>query len=615
MSIQKYALYLLYLLALAGKAVYAQPPSSGSPHQRLSVALARWQAGQLPDTVYLKTIDSIAPQLLNDDSLVQELSTYRQVAFGNKALGRYRMWYYRYMAIFSLNKNKAGSAIYYSERNNEEATRIGVFEKEGIAHSDMFAMDIYAYNKDYPRLISKYNTLLPQLEKLAAADPSGKVSGEQLFVALSVLYDGVIAFLKVGDTTHANGAITLFERMLENVRRQPEKYKHYLTYYDYGYHGMRYEQARHRGQFDSADKYLAMAIGEVQSPGYIKHLQASSEASIYSEALDYYADLGRKDSIRRFLHLLRNIPDSLLHFTGMEQTALWEGESKLLAAEGQFQAAYLALHKLYQMKDSAFYAVSADKDNNLYALAEAENARNELIRSEAKQRKAEKLSFLLVFIFTLVAIGGIGGFFIYRSIQRQRMLNLRLSLARNFHDEIGPMLLYANTLAKKELETHSSPRLEELKGQIMYVMEAVRGISHDLKSNDLSTVHTFYKYVTAALEKIRTSTGIDFTIRMNAGNRILSHLQNTHLRTIIDELVSNSIKHGACSMIMLQMKTTDQRLLLHYSDNGRGMAPDKLSDGIGMQNMRERANLLNGEFLVHNAYPDGYSIDISIPLL
>lgn len=611
----KYALCLLCLLAIAGMGVQAQPATPGSPHQRLTVALARWQAGRLSDTGYLRTVDSVAPQLLNDDSLVQELSTYRQLAFSNKDLGRYRMWYYRYMAIFSLNKNKSGSAIYYSEKNNEEAIRIGVFEKEGIAHSDMFAMAVYLQNKDYPRVISKYNVLRPQLEKLPAAVPLGKISGEQAFVALDVLDNGVIAFLRTGDTAHANEGIALYERTLDNISLQPEKYKHYLAYYRYGFHTMRYERARHRGQADSADKYLQMALREVQSPTYIKHLQASAEASTYSDALDFYADQGRKDSVRRFLQLLRNIPDSLLHFTGLEQIVIWEGESKLLAAEGQFQAAYLALQKLYQMKDSAFHAVSADKDNNLYALAEAENIRNELIRTEAKQRQAEKLSFLLIFVFTLLALGGIGGFFIYRSSQRQRMLNLRLSLARNFHDEIGPMLLYANTLAKKETESNTSPRLEELKGQIKYVMEAVRGISHDLKSNDLSTVHTFYKDITGVLEKIRTSTGIDFNIRMNAGNRLLSHLQNTHLRKIIDELVSNSIKHGACSMIMLQMKTTDQRLLLHYSDNGRGMAPDKPTDGIGMQNMKERTNLLNGEFQVHNAYPDGYSIDISIPLL
>jgi len=204
---------------------------------------------------------------------------------------------------------------------------------------------------------------------------------------------------------------------------------------------------------------------------------------------------------------------------------------------------------------------------------------------------------------------------IYRSRQRQRMLNLQLGLARNFHDEIGPMVLYANTLVKKELEERPSVRGEELRNQVSYIMEAVRGISHDLKSNELNTVDGLYKEVTASLEKIRDSTGVDFTIRVNDGSRVLGHLQYMNLKKIIDELISNSIKHGACSMITLYMKATDQRLLLQYSDNGRGIAPGSPAGGIGMQNMKERTNLLNGDFELHNAYPDGYSIDISIPLL
>jgi len=610
--IRKYPL-ILCLLAIAGSCARAQ--SIASPRKYLDDLLLQYHRHLLPDTAYLHQVDSIAPKLLNDDSLSQELATYRQIAFSNKDLGKYRMWYYRYMAIFSVNKHQYGSAIYYSEKNNEEAVRIGVFEKEGIPHSDLFAVAVYENNKDYPRVVSKYNALLPQLERLPAGIPAGKVSGEQAFVALGIINNGVIAFLRMGDTIHAHEGIALYEKMLGYIDRQHEKYAHYLTHYYYEYHMMKYEQGRRQGHPDSAEKYLQMAIGEVRSPGYIKHLQASTEASTYTDAIDFYFDQAKKDSARRYLHLLQSRPDSLLRFEGIEQTDLLEGESKLLAAGGQYEAAYLALRKLYEMKDSAFHAVSMDKENNLYALAEAENTRNELIRSEARQRRTEKFNFFLIFIFTLLAIGAIGGFFIYRSSQRQHMLNLRLSLARNFHDEIGPMLLYANTLAKKEMEAGGSPRLEELKSQIMYVMEAVRGISHDLKSHELSTVHTFYKNITAALERIRTSTGIDFTIRMNAGNRILSHLQNTHLRKIIDELVSNSIKHGACSLIILQLKTTEQRLLLQYSDNGRGMAPGSPAGGIGMQNMKERTNLLNGEFVLHNAYPDGYSIDISIPLL
>src|SRR5882757_3459777 len=152
MSIQKYPLWLLCLLVIAGRPIQVHSQTTGSPQKRLTAVLTRWQAGQLSDTSYLHAVDSIAPELLNDDSLGQEMATYRQIAFSNKEMGKYRMWYYRYMAIFSINKNKYGSAIYYSERNNEEAIRIGVFEKEGVPHSDMFAVAVYDNNKDYPRV-------------------------------------------------------------------------------------------------------------------------------------------------------------------------------------------------------------------------------------------------------------------------------------------------------------------------------------------------------------------------------------------------------------------------------------------------------------------------------
>ncbi len=613
--ISRQAYCICILLVVARGAAFSQNSPSEPPKKRLDGLSTRYREGKLPDTLYLRGIDSIAPDLLNDDSLVEELATYRQIAFGNKDLGRSRMMYYRYLAYFAINKNNYGSAIYYSEKNNEESVKIGVFEKEGIPHSDLFAVSVYQNNMDYPRLIAKYDGLLPELEKLPAKVSGGKMSGEQGYVGLSIIGTAVWAFYKTHDTVHAERGIRLFERVMEEVNKQPEKYKKYLTYYNYDYHIMCYQRARHGGQMDSAQYFLERSIDEVRSPDYLKHLQAAGMIDTYSEAFDFFYDRRKLDSARYYLDEVRKIPDSQIGFAGIRQGILLEGESKLLAAKGDYPAAYSMLEKLYRMKDSALHAVNADKDNNLYALAEAENARKELIQTEAKQQRTEKFNFFLVLFFTLLVIGGIAGFLIYRSGQRQRMLNLRLGLARNFHDEIGPMLLYANTLVKKELEERPSPRVEELKSQVAYIMEAVRGISHDLKSNELGTVEGLYKDVTVLLEKIRDSTGIDFTIRMSDGSRVLGHLQYMNLRKIIDEMVSNSIKHAQCKRITLNLKATGRRLLIVYSDDGKGMAPEQLPGGIGMQNIQERTNLLNGDFQLHNAYPEGYFIDVTIPLL
>jgi signal transduction histidine kinase len=190
-----------------------------------------------------------------------------------------------------------------------------------------------------------------------------------------------------------------------------------------------------------------------------------------------------------------------------------------------------------------------------------------------------------------------------------------LSLARNFHDEIGPMLLYANALVKKETETHPSPVLDELKAQIATSMEAVRSISHDLKSSRLCTVDSFYKEVSLLLEKIRRTTEIDFVIRLNNGTRILSYWQYSNLKNIVNELIGNSIKHAACGRITILIKAMERQLLICYSDDGKGMKPDIGSQGIGIRNVRERAELLKGSFRLDNAWPKGYSIELSIPFV
>jgi signal transduction histidine kinase len=237
------------------------------------------------------------------------------------------------------------------------------------------------------------------------------------------------------------------------------------------------------------------------------------------------------------------------------------------------------------------------------------------LRTEEKRRKAERVSLFLYALLGLILVGGYAGFRSSRSKQRQRLMNLQLNLARNFHDEIGPMLLFANALVKKELEGRPSPGLVELKTQTAQIMEAVRGIAHDLKSNQLSTLDSFGRELTTLLEKIRQTTGIGFEFRLNNGARVLSNWQYTHLTKMVNELISNSIKHAGCSRITIAIETGEKGFAIRYSDDGRGMEPGSFSAGIGLANIKERVALLKGKFELQNAWPEGYVIDISIPFV
>jgi signal transduction histidine kinase len=603
---------LFTLGILAGHSPHAQV--ADSLKHRLATLLKQYRARLMKDTDYLRSVDSIAPLLEGDDSLPQGLSVYRQIAFGNPKLGRQRANYYTWLALNAYNANKFGTAIYYAEKNNEEKVEAGLFEKGELTHSDLFALSLYYNNRDYPKVIMKLLALGPALERMPAAITGGKAGLEQVFLELSILETAVYTYAKTGNTAARLNSFRLAETIQKDLRQLPGKYTRFLPQYNYLEHSTAYRNEQSLGHPDQAQQLLLSAIRDVQDTNFPRNLKADYGVSLYTEAVDFYFLRNQVDSARRYLHLLHGQGENA-PYAVTDPGFLLVGDSRLLAGEGQYAEAYQALRKAWLLRDSAFYAVSSDKDNNLYALAEAENARAELFRSEESKRAAQQSNLLLFFILSLLVLGGVTAFLVYRSRQQQHLLNLQLHLAGNFHDTIGPMLLYANALVKKEAEDHPSKGLEEVKSHIGQIMEAVRGISHDLKSSRLGTIDGLGKELTTLLEKIRDATAIGFTLTVDNGDHILSHFQLTHLLKIVQELISNSIKHADCRKISVAIKAPHRNLQLDYSDDGKGMNPAATTTGIGLDNIRERVDSLQGRFQLNNAFPEGYSIALSIPLL
>jgi signal transduction histidine kinase len=590
----------------------------------------------LNDSAYLKAVDSVAPVLLAEDSLAAWLGTYQGIAFGDKRWGVYRAHYYTYMAIHASNKNQFGSAIYYSEKNNEERIAIGQFRKGGLSHSDLFAITIYSNNHDYTRVLARYRVLRAALMGIPGEVKAGKVDAEDVSVALMIGNAVVYAACKAGDRALAVEVAGIGDRVAAAIggrgagaiggRRagaiigvSPDIFGPRVTQFYYLCHLSDFELERFLGHETAAGELLQRAIGEVQAPGFPARLQPAYVEFTFTEAFDFYFDRGRMDSARRYFDRVKALNEKGVEYFNLDPEFQPEASSKLDAKGGHYREAYAELLRGYQIRDSAFYAVSADRDNNLYALTAEANTRAELTRTEEARRKAERNTMYLFTLLGLLVAGGFAGFMTYLSRQRQRagarLLNLRLNLARNFHDEIGPMVLFANVLVKKELDEHPSPGLAELKVQTAQIMEAVRGIAHDLKSNELSTVDSFGGEIAALLEKIRQTTGIDFQFRLNNGNRVLSHWQYTHLTKMMNELITNSIKHAGCSRITVVIESLEQRFTICYSDDGRGMEPGSFSAGIGLGNIKERVAQLKGNFELRNSWPDGYSIEISIPFV
>lgn len=609
-------------LILLGLLTFTRAPTLAqgalSRQDQLSALMVQLKNHSLNDTGYLNAVDSIANSSYDNDSLKQWLSDYRQIAFSDTSYGKYRVHYYRHLMRLSNNKSWWGSMIYYSEKNNEESVRMGYYEKDELPHAELVAISTFLGNRDYDRVFSRYNKLRPRLLAMpgqisAGAKPASPNGVSMIFGVLEIMS---AAAGKTGDTARLNEAIALCEKMQDQVRKQPAKYGEYRVYYQFISDVIGFYKENYLKHTDSAGALLEASIREVRSKDFGEaNFPFGYTEDQYENAFDFYLMAGLSDSAFHYLDLINDMVFRNGEFSNDILSFFLDGRSKLLAGRGNYEAAYKDLRKLALLSDSALYAVKADRENNLYALSQAEDNRNDLIRTGERKQELEQFNIVLVSMLILLALFGVVNFLSYYSKQKQRLLRLQVDLARNFHDDIGPMVLYAGILIKKEAEFNPSVGLEDIKSQLSGIMDAVRGIAHDLKSGKPGTVHSFYKEIGIMLEKVRRSTGIDFRINMNKGNRILSHLQYTHLRKIAADLIADSILQATCTLITIEMMATDKNLRIIYTDNGTGVAPGAPATTGGIQSIQQRTGLLKGEAMLHIAWPKGYSIDISIPLI
>ena len=89
-----------------------------------------------------------------------------------------------------------------------------------------------------------------------------------------------------------------------------------------------------------------------------------------------------------------------------------------------------------------------------------------------------------------------------------------------------------------------------------------------------------------------------------------------HVLRIIQESVTNAVRHAQASRIAVEVRSSDDRrgrLRLSIRDNGRGPQRHVSSSGRGVQNMRSRAEELGALLRIEEASP-GTRIELSIPL-
>ena len=202
-------------------------------------------------------------------------------------------------------------------------------------------------------------------------------------------------------------------------------------------------------------------------------------------------------------------------------------------------------------------------------------------------------------------------------IQKQTLEDI----GREIHDNVGQRLtlasIYANHIA--------------FDGQYPQIQEQVSAISGILNES-LNELRSLSKSLTtASADFMDLKTLLDNEcMRVNAlnlckvegtftsANFKISATIKIFIQRIIQEFIQNSLKHAECSLIVLDLEYDNKGMHISAHDNGRGFDfnsyQNTANKGIGLMNMKKRAELIGAKFFLDSKPKEGTTMKILIPL-
>lgn len=200
-------------------------------------------------------------------------------------------------------------------------------------------------------------------------------------------------------------------------------------------------------------------------------------------------------------------------------------------------------------------------------------------------------------------------------IDGQEQERKRLSL--DLHDGLGQLLVaikYKLEAVKSEDPAYLNEVLKNTKLEISEAISETRNMSNNLMPTVLGSFGLINALRQLCLQLCRDD-GITIDFDAEGHFEDLSDRKQIYIYRIVQEALSNALKHSEASRVNIQLMIIKTDVLLMIEDDGCGFDIEKTlyGSGRGITGMRERVGLLNGVFEIRQGLDKGTIIQIRIP--
>lgn len=439
-------------------------------------------------------------------------------------------------------------------------------------------------------------------------------------------------------------ALTYLNQALVTVEEIPNAYFVASTYNNLG---LIYHKKTH---YDKALKHFnkALSIKEVKGSHPKLHARLIDNRA-YTDFKggykQYEADFERALSIRKSIQNKAGIVISQLHLAEV----LWKQKDTVKAIQLAKEAVQVAqqINLNRELMDGLVLLAELDPYHSTEHVHAWELVRKKIELNMRKQRhKVAKVQFktqeikgeserlkmhkqLLVLALTLGVLLSMTLYLYIRQksrikrIKDQRRQEYQLQLkkeeernriAADLHDGILSKLFGLRiNWGMLDIKNDSNARATQINylKTLKRLETGIRNLAHGLKEQE--TDISIKKSIKNTIQLKSQIGQFKYTFIYNDKNTddALSQLLKKHLLAIIEEALQNVTKHSEASEVNILFHHSNQTIVLHIQDNGKGFDIEQYQKGIGLSNIKRRTEKINGSFKIKST-KDGTSIHIRI---
>jgi PAS domain S-box-containing protein len=197
--------------------------------------------------------------------------------------------------------------------------------------------------------------------------------------------------------------------------------------------------------------------------------------------------------------------------------------------------------------------------------------------------------------------------------QETERSDIGMELHDNLNQVLGAAKLYVE-LAKTD-KANRAMCLERSSDYLVTVMDEIRKISKTLTTPGMRLMN-LHENIKILLDDMRILHEVQFEYHEwdIDIDRMDEKLQLNIFR-IVQEQINNIIKHSKATNAIIQLIRIDNEINLLISDNGIGYMPVNNKKGIGIINIKNRAELYRGNVLIVSKPGEGFQLKIVLPFV